>query len=477
MKRRFNLIFLLLSIIISALFSTSCSSNNFSPSKNANVWTWTTGADVVNQKGAYGTEGSASSSGTPGARQSGVTWTDKYGNLWLFGGFGYDANGTDSYLNDLWEFNGGDWIWMGGADTANQVGVYGTSGTAALTNIPGARSGAVSWTDSSGNLWLFGGYGYGSVSGMVGSLNDLWEYTPAPPNQDVVVGEWTWVGGSNLLSQIGTYGTQGVPAPNNVPGARTGAVSWIDTSGNFWLFGGNGQASAPSPGPLNDLWEYSAGQWTWIAGSNAAGQPGNYGVQGTASSSNVPGARFSSVGWVDQSGNLWLFGGTDGTVTVSNNTTNSDDFNDLWEYTNGGWIWISGSDSYSQPGVYGTLGMAATTNVPGARSGAYSWTDSSGNLWLFGGSGYDSVGATSGWLNDLWEFGAGQWTWVSGSNTNGQIGDYGNPGMPAATNIPGARSQGLNWTTNSVSFTLFGGLGYDYLGNAGALNDFWSYKP
>ena len=31
---------------------------------------------------------------------------------------------------------------------------------------------------------------------------------------------WTWVSGSNLTSQVGTYGTQGVPAAGNVPGKR-----------------------------------------------------------------------------------------------------------------------------------------------------------------------------------------------------------------------------------------------------------------
>jgi hypothetical protein len=31
------------------------------------------------------------------------------------------------------------------------------------------------WTDSSGNPWLFGGYGYDS-HGNLGYLNDLWKY-------------------------------------------------------------------------------------------------------------------------------------------------------------------------------------------------------------------------------------------------------------------------------------------------------------
>ena len=44
----------------------------------------------------------------------------------------------------------------------------------------------------------------------------------------------------------------------------------------------------------------------------------------------------------------------------------------------------------AQPGVYGTLGIAAAGNIPGARDSAATWTDSNGNFWLFGGEGADS---------------------------------------------------------------------------------------
>jgi len=56
-----------------------------------------------------------------------------------------------------------------------------------------------------------------------------------------------------------------------------------------------------------------------------------------------------------------------------------------------------------QFGSYGTLGTAAATNVPGGRLGATGWVDGSGNLWFFGGQGFDSIGA-QGNLNDVWEF-------------------------------------------------------------------------
>jgi len=67
--------------------------------------------------------------------------------------------------------------------------------------------------------------------------------------------EWTWVSGSNVGNAKGVYGTQGVPAATNVPGARDSAVTWTDGSGNFWLYGGSG----------NDLWKFSptTNMWTW----------------------------------------------------------------------------------------------------------------------------------------------------------------------------------------------------------------------
>ena len=64
------------------------------------------------------------------------------------------------YLNDLWKYSNNQWTWVSGNNSVNAAGVYGTQGVASASNYPGARYGAVSWIDSSGSLWLFGGYGY-----------------------------------------------------------------------------------------------------------------------------------------------------------------------------------------------------------------------------------------------------------------------------------------------------------------------------
>ena len=61
------------------------------------------------------------------------------------------------YLNDLWKFDGSNWSWISGDNTVDSLGVYGVKGVASPSNVPGARRYAMSWTDSNGALWLFGG--------------------------------------------------------------------------------------------------------------------------------------------------------------------------------------------------------------------------------------------------------------------------------------------------------------------------------
>jgi hypothetical protein len=280
-------------------------------------WKWVSGSDTINGNGSYGAKGTAAPGNVPGARLRAVAWTDASENLWFFGGLGFDSAGNQGNLNDLWEYSGGEWIWVGGSDTINGIGVYGTKGVAAAGNVPSARYAANSWTDAAGSVWLFGG---GSLSsGGQAFLNDLWKYS---------AGQWTWMGGSAVSNASGAYGTEGVGSVGNNPGARYAATSWIDASGNVWLFGGAGLDFAGNSGNLNDLWEHSAGQWKWVDGSNTINATGSSGILGIAATANVPGGNYAPVSWIDAAGDLWLFGGARvdsvGNVGVLNN---------LWRYS------------------------------------------------------------------------------------------------------------------------------------------------
>lgn len=440
---------------------------------NYGEWAWMDGSQSFNVAGVYGTVDVTSSGNSPGGRYYGVTWTDKQGNLWLFGGQGADSTGNQGLLNDLWEYppaNGyyvyPQWTWMGGSNIAGATPVYGTKGAATAANVPGARQAAVSWTDSAGNLWLFGGVGVDSASNVT-ALSDLWVYNTG-------TGFWKWVGGPNVGNAAGVYGTQGTAATSNWPGGRTAAVSWVDGSGNFWLFGGNGYDVNGNQSGLSDLWQYNPGKgyWTWMSGPKVVDQVGVYGTLGTAAAGNIPGARFNAVSWIDQTGNLWLLGG----YALTSLQVGYGDFNDLWRYSPGSglWTWMAGSNAADSGSTYGTKGTPAVGNAPGARDSCVAWTDKSGNFWLFGGQ-YVVSNAN---FNDLWEYSpaSGLWTWQSGSDTPEAAGAFGTEGIASASGVAGARYSGMPWIDANGNLWLLGGAFYNQFG-VNVLNDLWIYVP
>ena len=90
---------------------------------------------------------------------------------------------------------------------------------------------------------------------------------------------------------------------------------------------------------------------------------------------------------------------------------------------------MSGSNETNQLGNYGTLGESSPSNVPGSRQLAVGWTASDGSLWLFGGGGIfrsrDCLNLLNlEFFNDLWKWDGTYWTWMSGSSTTNQQGNY-----------------------------------------------------
>jgi Chitobiase/beta-hexosaminidase C-terminal domain/Galactose oxidase, central domain len=385
-----------------------------------------------------------------------------------------------------------EWTWMGGSSVVTPqtalgaAANYGILGTPATGNIPGGREEVVTWVDSTGDLWLFGGAGIDST-GAQGLLNDLWEYDPASM-------EWTWISGSDKIGQVGVPGALGTPSPGNTPGARTGAVGWIDKSGNLLLFGGDGLDSGDYEGWLNDLWEFnpSTKEWAWIGGAsalpvgNSGSQttPGVYGTLGAYAAGNVPTGRTSAARWTDSSGDLWLFGGD-----ADDQTCGNVHLNDLWEFNTSlqQWRWMGGSvesPCNAPAGVYGTLGTPAPGNIPGARYSAVSWTDVNGNFWLYGGFGQDgsnngvNASGFTGNMNDLWEFNPStmEWTWIGGNRileTQPHSID-GTQGLPGVSDDPGPDYMATGWADGFGDLWLFGGNTSDGEGDS---NDLWVFDP
>ncbi len=282
-------------------------------------WAWMGGSSAIDQLGVYGTLGTPAAGNSPGSRYNASSWTDSSGHLWLFGGEGYDSTDNVVYLDDLWMFDPStaEWSWMGGNSTVGPIAVraavYGTLGIPAPGNTPGSRSNAIGWTDNIGNFWLMGGqfdiYSNPSSIYNFAEYNDLWEF-------NTYGDEWAWMGGSSstacvaefLCSHPVVYGALNTPATGDFPGYREGAGSWADSSGNFWLFGGNGFDAFGDAGLLNDTWIYQPVSATFPAASPTFSL-----VSGTYSSTQ-------SVSISDTTPGATIYYTTDGSTPTPNST-------------------------------------------------------------------------------------------------------------------------------------------------------------
>jgi hypothetical protein len=346
-----------------------------------------------------------------------------------------------SFSTSLAFSQSGMWTWISGSNQVGALGVYGTQGVPSVNNHPPGLYEYSEWKDLQGNFWLYGGFNP--------SYSDLWKYNP-------VTNEWTWIKGNGLTSQPPSYGTLGVPDPSNTPGERSFcAVSWVDVTGNLWLFGGSATR--------NDLWRYdiSTNQWTWMSGSDQLNVVGIYGTKGVPSPLNVPGARSeTSSAWTDSLNNLWLFGGVGGSF-----------LNDLWRYsiTSNEWTWISGSNLPNAVSIYGIKGIPNAANCPGARKSYSKWKDQAENFWMMGG--LEGAGI---WKEDVWKFdpGINQWTWIAGTNTNGDPGVYQTTCTLDSINRPSSRLENRSSVTDNCGrFWLWGGR----TTGGNFLNDLWVF--
>ncbi len=353
----------------------------------------------------------------------------------------------------------GEWTWMKGPSTHSDPGTFGTKGVSSPLNNPPAIYEGYEWTDLNGNFWVFGG-----VDPSSDMYNCLWKFDP-------LTNEWTWVHGSNTAGDAGVYGTKGISAPTNVPGARGwGGVSWVDNVGDLWLFAGFGYDKTGAGGTLNDLWRYNiaSNQWTWMAGTDnitaAAVVVG--GTKGVPNSANTPdGRQETNAGVADGLGNLWLFGGLNPLSSA---------YNDVWKYntTTNMWTWVAGDQTMTHSPVYGTLGVSAATNDPGDRFCYTKFIDGSNNMYFLGAGLTDFSG---GKLVDVWKFNptTTQWTWVGGTTTLDEPGTYTAKCDTISLNVPKAKYEVRASWPDSCGFFFFGGFDPT---TPDSYNDLWYYN-
>jgi hypothetical protein len=197
----------------------------------------------------------------------------------------------------------------------------------------------------------------------------------------------------------------------------------------------------------------------WAWVSSGSGS-GNYGVKGTPSPTNIPGKRSRTATWTDSLGNFWMFGG------YANYSGSHHYYNDLWKFDGTNWTWVAGLNSSNGNGTWGTLGTPASANMPSPKDKSTSWVDSSDNLWLLGGKA----------KSDLWRFDGTNWTWMGGLISNNQISNNGNKRIPSITNKLGTTDNAKSWIDNDGKVWVFGGYGKNSSNAYSYSNSLWRIK-
>jgi N-acetylneuraminic acid mutarotase len=311
------------------------------------------------------------SSSWPGGRRGAAVWSLPDGSVFIFGGNGLSGRGIRGDLSDLWKFDiiSSGWTLLGSSEGVVEVPV-----NQPMTQTwPGARRAAQMFIDGvSGDMYMFGGVGFGAVSNSLGNLNDLWRYR-------VLANKWQLVAGETTINSRGIYGTLGVASSINSPPARSDMAGWTVGS-KLFLFGGFGH-----DGFFNDVWVFDSGVWTWIGGQDGVNRLG---------SSVVPGSRFGTTAHVNS-------GGTK--VTFFGGYTQQGVLNELWEFdlTLRTFVFVGGSRGVNWTSNQCQRGAASRDVVPGGRTRHASWLVGT-DLVVFGGFGLSTTIGPPGYLNDLY---------------------------------------------------------------------------
>src|SRR6478609_2687793 len=110
------------------LFLVSSTGSYHSFAQNDTSWHWMNGDYITNARTIYHLITVFPWLPMPGARSGSAAWKDQEGNFWLMGGFGFDGNGRQGNMNDLWQLQYNSWIWKKGSDTTGNPGDYGSLG-------------------------------------------------------------------------------------------------------------------------------------------------------------------------------------------------------------------------------------------------------------------------------------------------------------------------------------------------------------
>eukprot|EP01135_Chromosphaera_perkinsii_P004118 Nk52_evm25s270 gene=Nk52_evmTU25s270 len=138
--------------------------------------------------------------------------------MYIFGGYGFDHNGSEGYLNDIWKLNVTTLKWQmlsgNAANTSAQVPSQPMQELA--TSEPGGVHSSCMWSTHDYVLYIFGG------TNDAASFNDVWRF-----NLDTL--QWS-IGTSNATGLVGNSTT--------FPSPRFGAACWRSDFGDLMLHAG-----------------------------------------------------------------------------------------------------------------------------------------------------------------------------------------------------------------------------------------------
>ena len=442
------------------------------------------------------------------------------GDFYLYGGVGFYGSGVTSQLSvlaDLWKFDGQNWT----SYCSFSWGVWGdpTCGDPVSMHLPKGRFKPELWVDDQGSINLFGGTvfffpGNGYTSQINNSFNTLfrwdgsrWNFiygTINPQKQySTSNGPGSCFDGSGVFHNGIYYRIGGFIEPAN--GIKQNALwewdgqSWSYTNdpipedhfygtklfvlnNELYLYGlsiwnnftSNGMSSFSSANfsKRPKLYKKNGNNWELVAQfyNTSPGSDPNNGYK-----PNTPLAEYHpqcapidiayKPGIVSTGSEIYFYGGKP--------NFNSDKvYAKLYKFNGDDWALLSDNGVSNK---YHLKDSLADANAhPGARdmaTGAYS--SAFDRFFMFGGQRTASGGTAH--CNDLWVYEKQQWLWIGGDSLRRQAGVYGQIGVPAAGNFPGARSKAVSWVDQDGNFWLFGGLGFDEDGNVGVLNDLWKF--
>ena len=376
-------------------------------------------------------------------------------NIYIYGNDGFNNTGTTSF----WVYNLTIKQWKC-IQVKNLVTSYGQKGVFSATNCPGNRVNSITFTDSSGNLFLFDGGAY--------QVNDLWKY-------DITLQQWAWVSGYNDTSGVmGTLGPIGVASQNYFPASRLTCKPILGNDGMVYIYGGQPTFTTGADSRTN-LWRYNptTNEWTLLSNKiipiNTSGNGQVLGEIGVEAPANHPGKLVNYTSWF-YNNCLWYFSGTNESSTDASLVQKK-----IWKFNLATQQWVCMKNPSTVLGIFGQQQVSDSNNTPPSLIDMSNATVINHEAYFIGGNelgGNSTTTNTFGLHNSLWKYNmlTNEWTWVKGTIFTNRPAFYGKKGVERVDNIPECKRNTLLWNDNGTLKT-FGGRT-----SKGSTVEFWNFN-